>query len=169
MSFIVSQASVSVRKGFELIFGIGKLIFGNQPTLATQARISKSVFLNVVIIYIGLFLCIYWFIHLFIIKPLVSFLLERKRIKKDVRAHTIQVKSAEYKKNDTRIVEKICQSAMEVLIYGLFSFIGVIVILNENWVWPSRKWWLDFDRTDVLSNPIHSYMTDVICFCFSFS
>lgn len=38
-------------------------------------------------------------------------------------------------------VHKFAQAAMEASFYSSFSFIGLIVVLSQPWVWPSSQWW----------------------------
>jgi len=39
---------------------------------------------------------------------------------------------------------KFCQSAMEAIFYGGFAIIGAPIVLSQEWVWPSTRWWSGF-------------------------
>jgi len=39
---------------------------------------------------------------------------------------------------------KFSQSVMEALIYGVFSAMGLRIVLSQDWVWPSSQWWMGF-------------------------
>mmetsp|Transcript_36879 Transcript_36879/g.47660 ORF Transcript_36879/g.47660 Transcript_36879/m.47660 type:complete len:260 (+) Transcript_36879:466-1245(+) len=52
---------------------------------------------------------------------------------------------------------------MEQLFYGSFTYFGMIMVLNQPWAWPSKFWWLDFDKKDeTTGHSVHSYMTEAV-------
>mmetsp|Transcript_40191 Transcript_40191/g.87839 ORF Transcript_40191/g.87839 Transcript_40191/m.87839 type:complete len:648 (-) Transcript_40191:99-2042(-) len=60
-------------------------------------------------------------------------------------------------------VVKCAQSVTEVLFYGSFSFIGLMVVPSQEWVWPSRLWF------DGHSKGEHLLMrTDLRCYYFMY-
>lgn len=65
-----------------------------------------------------------WGIRLLLVSPLVRAVLSLKR--------------------PVRI--KFEQSVMEALLYGGFTVIGLRVVPSQEWVWPSSKWWIDFEN-----------------------
>eukprot|EP00613_Pedinella_sp_CCMP2098_P045630 CAMPEP_0171799720 /NCGR_PEP_ID=MMETSP0991-20121206/71265_1 /TAXON_ID=483369 /ORGANISM="non described non described, Strain CCMP2098" /LENGTH=195 /DNA_ID=CAMNT_0012411119 /DNA_START=83 /DNA_END=666 /DNA_ORIENTATION=- len=60
-------------------------------------------------------------------------------------------------------VDKFSQTAMEQLFYGAFTYFGIVLVTTQPWFWPSKHWWLDFDKVDPASgHSVHSFMTDAI-------
>jgi ceramide synthetase len=45
-------------------------------------------------------------------------------------------------------IDKFAQAAMEFIFYGSFTLIGLTVVPNQAWIWPSNHWW------DMLKEPI---------------
>eukprot|EP00913_Durusdinium_trenchii_P034772 g32527.t1 len=40
---------------------------------------------------------------------------------------------------------KFSQSVLEALVYGTFTVIGIAIVPNQPWAWPSANWWKGFD------------------------
>jgi len=59
-------------------------------------------------------------------------------------------------------VQKFSQTTMEQLFYGSFTFFGVVMVLTQDWAWPSKHWWLNFDKKDSDGRSVHSAMTEAI-------
>lgn len=45
---------------------------------------------------------------------------------------------------------KFSQSVLEALVYGTFTIIGIAIVPNQPWSWPSSNWWKGFDSGDHL-------------------
>jgi len=45
---------------------------------------------------------------------------------------------------------KFSQSVLEALVYGIFTIIGIAIVPNQPWAWPSANWWKGFDSGDHL-------------------
>lgn len=43
------------------------------------------------------------------------------------------------------VVQKFSQSVTEVLTYGCFAVLGLIVVPQQEWSWPSASWWIAGD------------------------
>jgi len=43
------------------------------------------------------------------------------------------------------VVQKFSQSVTEILFYGTFAVIGLIVVPQQDWSWPSASWWIAGD------------------------
>lgn len=67
----------------------------------------------------------------------------------------------QFHKTLTVKVEKFGQTAMEQIVYGLFAYFGYIMVRSQTWSWPSKHWWMDFDKTDSTGRSLHSFMTEV--------
>mmetsp|Transcript_37310 Transcript_37310/g.106573 ORF Transcript_37310/g.106573 Transcript_37310/m.106573 type:complete len:657 (+) Transcript_37310:44-2014(+) len=63
-----------------------------------------------------------WTVRLLLVEPLVRCAL---RLRRDQLA-------------------KFTQSVMEIIFYGGFTVLGLLVVPTQEWVWPSAKWWLGF-------------------------
>jgi len=40
--------------------------------------------------------------------------------------------------------QKMAQSFMEVVFYGGFTVLGLLVVPQQEWIWPSSRWWIGF-------------------------
>lgn len=41
-----------------------------------------------------------------------------------------------------KVKEKFAQSFMEMIFYGAFSVIGLLIVIRQDWIWPSSQWWI---------------------------
>jgi ceramide synthetase len=51
-------------------------------------------------------------------------------------------------------IDKFAQASMEFLFYGSFTLIGLAVVPNQAWVWPSNFWWTHPDGRVLMNDPI---------------
>jgi ceramide synthetase len=94
-----------------------------------------------------------WGVRLFVVKPCVRRLLWKKnnQFEKNISLRKEQK------------VDKFSQTAMELLFYGLFSYMNIIVFFSQRWSWPSERWWIDYEKVDTASEySVHSYMTETV-------
>jgi ceramide synthetase len=73
-----------------------------------------------------------WASRLVLIEPIARILLKQ------------HLKSTDSKKSQNLLqakVQKFAQSTTEMMTYGVFSIIGMHVLHNEPWLWPSMNWW----------------------------
>jgi hypothetical protein len=47
-------------------------------------------------------------------------------------------------------VQKFAQASLEMVFYGAFTVFGLLIVPQQEWFWPSRKWWTDVDSGEVL-------------------
>ena len=47
-------------------------------------------------------------------------------------------------------IEKYAQSAMEFIFYGSYTLIGLGVVPNQPWIWPSENWWNVYEKEPVM-------------------
>ena len=85
----------------------------------------------VFVLFIAAQLALNWALRLIIARPLANFLLATP--KRPTRALR-------------RMVVKFSQACLELLVYGSFAVIGAIIVPSQPWFWPSKHWWIDFDK-----------------------
>ena len=49
-------------------------------------------------------------------------------------------------------IEKYAQSAMEFIFYGAYTLIGLGVVPNQPWIWPSANWWNVYGKEPTMSH-----------------
>lgn len=68
-------------------------------------------------------------------------------------------------KTTPKKVEKFTQSVMEIIFYGVFSVIGLIIVPNQPWAWPSALWWKGYSQLDMTEANEFMRMSDALsCF-----
>jgi len=94
-----------------------------------------------------------WGIRILLVKPIVRRLLRTKHNQFEKKISPCREQK----------VDKFSQTAMELLFYGLFSYMNCVVFFSQKWSWPSVHWWIDYEKVDTISQySIHSYMTDTV-------
>merc|ERR1719281_63949 len=57
------------------------------------------------------------------------------------------------------MVQKYAQSTLEVVLYGVFTILGCLVVPQQDWAWPSDLWWKGFSSGE------HSWLrADLRCY-----
>ena len=92
-------------------------------------------FLVFLLMSLGLFI-INWGLRLAVVEPMAAFFLG--------------------KRSSRAKVQKFAQSSLEMLFYGAFTVFGSLVVPNQEWFWPSKHWWIDFNTGKTL------FMTDAL-------
>ena len=88
---------------------------------------NLAVDLPVAFCFTVLIFCLNWGLRLFVVKPVAT------RVLGGGRSRAFRAK-----------VTKFSQAAMECLIYGSFTVIGVLIVPRQTWIWPSKHWWIGF-------------------------
>jgi len=55
--------------------------------------------------------------------------------------------------------QKMAQSFMEMLFYGGFTVLGCFVVIGQDFIWPSSKWWIGFadGGHDIMRSDLRAY------------
>ena len=83
----------------------------------------------VFVLFIAAQLALNWALRLIIARPLANFLLATPD--RPTRAFR-------------RMVVKFSQACLELLVYGSFALIGLVIVPSQPWFWPSKHWWIGF-------------------------
>ena len=92
---------------------------------APLPRLDGFVF----VLFIAAQLALNWALRLIIARPLANFLLATPD--RPTRAFR-------------RMVVKFSQACLELLVYGSFALIGLVIVPSQPWFWPSKHWWIGF-------------------------
>lgn len=92
---------------------------------APLPRLDGMVF----VLFIVAQLVLNWALRLFIARPLGNYLLGTLR--RPTRAFR-------------GMVVKFSQACLELLVYGGFALLGLLVVPSQPWFWPSKHWWIGF-------------------------
>jgi len=67
---------------------------------------------------------------------------------------------AQRRSSDSKAI-KMSLCFMEMLFYATFSCMNYLILSRETWAWPSRLWWLEFEKKDpVTGSSVHEFMTE---------
>jgi ceramide synthetase len=138
---------------------INAIIAKNGGTTSDRVpMVGSGIDVVVFIVFTLGLLAINWGVRFFIVQPFARVILRGPPPTGNMTAERQRIIE---KKIETK-VQKFGQTAMEQLFYGSFTYFGMIMVLNQPWAWPSKHWWLDFDKKDPSGHSIHSYMTEAV-------
>ena len=61
-------------------------------------------------------------------------------------------------------IDKFSQATMELLNYGVFAVVGMIIVPKQPWSWPSAQWWEGYTSLGSPDYPgPHSKMSQALC------
>ena len=122
---------------------------GNSVPLPAT-KYPEKVDIGVFGIFVMLCLAFNWGVRLVVVEPVAKVLLHGPP-ENSCSAAKLQIKC-----------QKFAQAFMEMIFYGAFSIFGYILVMSQDWFWPSSKWWDGFAETDATGRSLHSYMTDAL-------
>mmetsp|Transcript_3766 Transcript_3766/g.11151 ORF Transcript_3766/g.11151 Transcript_3766/m.11151 type:complete len:349 (+) Transcript_3766:176-1222(+) len=102
---------------------------------APRPKLDAAVFAAFTLV----LLAVNWGLRLYLVQPLA------------VKALAGPFKPARAYKS---AVVKFSQAAMEYAFYGAFSVLGLLIVPAQEWIWPSKHWWIGF------SSGSHAAMRD---------
>jgi hypothetical protein len=112
---------------------------------------DRNVDIIVVFFFAVVLAVINWGLRLCIVMPL----------SRRVMRHPSQRTLKQQRGHESKVV-KLSLCVMEMLFYFTFACLNYIILCREAWAWPSKLWWLDFEKRDLATGAsLHSFMTEV--------
>jgi hypothetical protein len=139
-----------LREAFELFTALVTAIGNGNDTALPAKKFPEQVDIGVFFVFVVLCLAVNWGVRLAIVHPMAKVIL-RGPPEKACSARRLRVKC-----------EKFSQAFMEMMFYAAFSIFGYILVMSQDWFWPSKNWWDGFAEKDTEGRSVHSYMTDAL-------
>lgn len=122
-----------------------------------KPMVNEGIDVVVFLVFTVALLLINWAVRLLVVAPIAKAILHGP-----TPSNPSPKQKAAFAKKLAVKVDKFSQTAMEQIFYGAFACFGSVMVLTQEWSWPSKNWWLDFDKKDVDGFSIHSHMTEAV-------
>eukprot|EP01065_Artemidia_motanka_P014191 TRINITY_DN1816_c0_g1_i1.p1 TRINITY_DN1816_c0_g1~~TRINITY_DN1816_c0_g1_i1.p1 ORF type:complete len:323 (+),score=103.81 TRINITY_DN1816_c0_g1_i1:117-1085(+) len=140
-----------VEDSLRLAGAFWRSLCGHADAAGSSAGINLQSDVVVFAVYAAVTFAFNWLVRLFVVEPLARWVLV------PAPSSPRFGNSAAARRSRKQDVEKFSQSAMEAIFYGAFAVMGMIIVPQQDWSWPSSGWW-DYDRT----NPV--WKDDMRCY-----
>jgi len=131
---------------------------GSSTPASRTPKVAEGLDVVVFLVFTAALVFINWGVRLGFVQPLAYKILRGP----ETKVGTESGKRAFERKLRTK-VEKFAQTTMEQLFYGAFTIFGFVMVLSQEWAWPSKHWWIGFDETDKASGfSKHAFMPEAV-------
>eukprot|EP00928_Gymnodinium_smaydae_P047551 TRINITY_DN31743_c0_g1_i1.p1 TRINITY_DN31743_c0_g1~~TRINITY_DN31743_c0_g1_i1.p1 ORF type:complete len:373 (+),score=95.82 TRINITY_DN31743_c0_g1_i1:82-1119(+) len=107
------------------------------PTAAPEFERDAPVFAAFAVA----FFAFNWIVRWRVVDPLWSILL-----RSNLRCKASDGDGASMSRVTKQKLTKFAQSSMEAMFYGGFAALGLLVVLQQAWIWPSASWWRGYQE-----------------------